>query len=77
MHNCNGRDTVWDDMVANTTVDDVGAKSIFMKTTGHEKVMVSVCVATKAELNLNRCPMIVFRGVQRETKALGEEFKNR
>ena len=29
------------------------------------------------ELNLNRCPMIVFRGVQRETKALGEEFKNR
>ena len=49
MHNCNGRDTVWDDMVSNTTVDDVGAKSIFMKTTGHEKVMVSVCVAAKAD----------------------------
>ena len=68
--------SVWDDMVSNTTVDDVGAKSISLKTTGHEKVMVSVCLAAKAD-GTKLKPMIVFRGAKRETKALAEEFKNR
>ena len=29
---------VWDNMVSNTTVDDVGAKSVSLKTTGHKKL---------------------------------------
>ena len=29
------------------------------------------------ELNFHLCPMIVFHGVKREKKGLGEEFKNR
>lgn len=33
---------VWDDMVTDTTVDKVGATSVNLKTTGHEKVMVTV-----------------------------------
>ena len=36
-------------MVSKTKVDDVGAKSISMKTADHEEVMVSVCVASKAD----------------------------
>ena len=36
-------------MVSKSTVDDVGAKSISMKITDHEEVMVSVCVASKAD----------------------------
>ena len=36
-------------MVSKTTVDDVGAKSISMKTTDHEEVMASVSVASKAD----------------------------
>ena len=35
-------------MVSKTTVDDVCAKSISMKITDHEEVMVSVSVAPKA-----------------------------
>ena len=29
------------------------------------------------ELNFHLCPMIVFHGVKREKKGLGEKFKNR
>ena len=29
---------VWADMVANTTVDDIGTRSVSLKTTGHEKL---------------------------------------
>ena len=35
---------VWDDMVSDTTVEKVGATSVNLKTTGHEKVMVTVCL---------------------------------
>ena len=29
---------VWADMVANTTVDDIGTRSVSLKATGHEKL---------------------------------------
>ena len=40
---------VWADMVANTTVDDIGTRSVSLKTTGHEKVRVSVCFSAKTD----------------------------
>ena len=35
---------VWQDMLSNTTVDSIGHNTIAMKTTGHEKTKVSVCL---------------------------------
>ena len=67
---------VWVDMVANTTVDDIGTRSVSLKTTGHEKVRVSVCLSAKAD-GTKLKPMIVFGGAKRESKALNEEFKSR
>ena len=52
---------VWADMVANTTVDDIGTRSVSLKTTGHEKVRVSVCLSAKAD-GAKLKPMIVFGG---------------
>ena len=34
---------VWNNMFSETTVDATGAKDVPMKSTGHEKVCVSVC----------------------------------
>ena len=67
---------VWDDMVSNTTVDTKGEKSVCLKTMGHEKCMVSVCLAAKAD-GTKLKPLIVFRAAKRESKALDEEFKSR
>ena len=63
-------------MVSNTTVDTVGAQSVPLKTTGHEKVMVTVCLAAKADGTKLKL-FIVFRGAKRETKALDEEFRSK
>ena len=65
---------VWCDMVAETTIDAVGKKSITLKTTGHEKPRVSVCLATKAD-GTKLKSMVVFKGAKRESAALNEEFK--
>ena len=67
---------VWCDMVAETTIDAVGKKSITLKTTGHEKPRVSVCLAAKAD-GTKLKPMVVFKGAKRESAALNEDFKPR
>ena len=41
--------SVLNGMVSNTTIHWQGAKSVCLKTTGHEKCMVSVCLAAKAD----------------------------
>ena len=41
--------SVWNDMVSNTTIDRQRAKSVCLKTTGHEICMVSVCLAAKED----------------------------
>ena len=64
---------VWDDMVSTTTVDLYGANSIRLKTTEHEKVMVTVCLMAKAD-GTKLKPFIVFRGAKRESKSLDDEF---
>ena len=38
---------VWADMTSETTVESKGARTVCLKTTGHEKITVSVCLAAK------------------------------
>ena len=47
---------------------------IAMKTTGHKKTKVSVCLTAEAD-GTKLKPFIVFHGAKRETKVLHEEFK--
>ena len=47
-----------------------------LKTTGHEKSKVSVCLTAKAD-GTKLKSFIVFPGAKRETKQLNEEFKNK
>ena len=67
---------VWQYMLSSTTVDNMGEKSIRLKTTGHERSKVSVCLTAKAD-GIKLKPFIVFLGAKRETKQLNEEYKNR
>ena len=67
---------VWCDMILETTIDKTGKKSITLKTTGHEKARVSVCLAAKAD-GTKLKPMVVFKGEKREVAALSQEFKHK
>lgn len=67
---------VWQDMVSNTTVDNIGESTIRLKTTGHEKTKVSVCLAAEGD-GTKLKPFIVFPGAKRESKALNDEFKTK
>ena len=68
--------SVWADMMSGTTVDRLGSKTVSLKTTGHEKVRVSVCLSARADGSKLK-PMIVFKGAVRETKKLNDEFKGK
>ena len=65
---------VWNDMVSETTVEATGAKDVPMKSTGHEKVRVSVCLAAKLD-GTKLKPFIVFGAAKRESKSLHDEYK--
>ena len=67
---------VWCDMISETTIDKTGKKSITLKTTGHEKARVSVCLAAKAD-GTKLKPMVFFKGAKREVAALSQEFKHK
>ena len=63
-------------MVSNITMESTGARDVPMKSTGHDKVRVSVCLTGKCDGT--KCkPFIVFAGAKRESKFLHEEFKRR
>ena len=67
---------VWNDMVSNTTVESTGARDVPMKSTGHDKAHVLLCLTGKGDGT--KCkPFIVFAGAKRESKSLHEEFKRR
>ena len=61
-------------MVSETTVEATGAKDVPMKSTGHEKVRVSVCLAAKLE-GTRLKPFIVFGAAKRESKSLHDKHK--
>ena len=67
---------VWADMVAGTTVEKTGKKEIALKSTGHEKVRASVCLAAQANGKKLK-PFIVFAGAKRETKSLDQQLKTK
>ena len=68
--------SVWNEMMSSTTIDKQGAKSVCLKTTGHEKCIVSVYLAPLAD-GTKLKPLVVFRTAKRESKSLDEEFKSR
>ena len=47
-----------------------------MKTTGHEKCIVSVCLAAKTD-GTKLKPFVVFHAAKRESKSIDEEFETR
>ena len=55
--------TVWADMVSDTTVDVGGKKTVSMKTTGHEKCLVTAGLAAKSD-GTKLKPIIVFEGAK-------------
>ena len=67
--------SVWSNMVSKTAIDKQGAKSICLKTTGHGKCMVSLCLAAKAD-GTKLKPFLISRAADRESKSLDEEFKS-
>ena len=65
---------VWNDMVSETTFEATGAKDVPMKSSGHEKVRVSVCLAAKLD-GTKLKSFTVFATVKRESKSLHDEYK--
>ena len=65
---------VWSDMVGNTTINSTGAKEVALKSTGNEKVRVSVCLIEKAD-GTKMNPFRVFKGAKRESAILNDCFK--
>ena len=66
--------TIWADMVSDTTVDVTGKKTVAVKTTGHGKSRVSVCLVAKTD-GTKLPPFIVFKSAKREVAAMDKEFK--
>ena len=62
---------VWYDMVAEATADKTGRKDTPLKSTGHEKVKVSVCLAAKTDRTRLK-PFIDFGGAVRECESLNK-----
>ena len=60
-------------MVSNISIHKQGSTSVYLKTTGHEKLMVSVCLAAKAD-GTKLKPFVVFRAAKRVSNSLDEEF---
>ena len=67
---------VWNDMISNTTLEKRGAHTVNLKSTGHEKSKITVCLTAAAD-GTKKKPFIVFKGAKREVKKLNEEFKTR
>ena len=65
---------VWNSMISETIVEATGAKNVPMKSTGHEKVRVSVSLAAKLD-GTKLKPFIVFGAAKRESKSLHDEYK--
>ena len=60
-------------MVSNTTVEKTSSKEFPMKSTGYDKVRVSVCLTGKAD-GTRLKPFIVFKGAKRESKPFATNF---
>ena len=66
------KSSIWLDMPSSTTVNEAGASSVTIRSTGHEKDRVTVCLAAKAN-GQNLKPFIVFKGGKRDVKRMNED----
>ena len=66
----------WQDMVGTTTITKQGCKDVVLKSTGHEKARVSVCLTGRADGQKMK-PFIVFKGAKRDILKLNEEFRGK
>ncbi|CAM4603591.1 unnamed protein product [Leuciscus chuanchicus] len=66
---------VWFDMVSPSSVDTRGAKSVALKTTGHEKSHLTIVLAGKADSTKLK-PYIVFKGAIREVKTMQQQISS-
>lgn len=67
---------IWCDMISTSTVDKAGSKSVNLKSTGHEKSRISVCLTAKSNGEKLK-PFIVFKGAKREVEKLNKEFSGK
>ena len=67
---------VWQDMVGTKTVSKVGSQDVVLKSTGHEKARVSVCLTARAD-GTKLKPFIVFKGAKCEVATLNQEFRGK
>ena len=67
---------VWNDMISNTTIEKRGAHTVSLKSTGHEKLKITVCLTAAADGSKKK-PFIVFKGATCEVKRLNEQFKTK
>ena len=66
---------VWLNKVGNITVNTTGAKDIPLKSTGNEKLWVSVCWT--AQVNGTQMkPFVIFQGAKQEAAALNKHFQH-
>ena len=63
-------------MLSSTTVAKVGSKSVSIKTTGHKKEKVTVCLAAKAD-GTKLKPFFVFTGGKRDCAELNDQFRDK
>ena len=69
---------VWSDIVSETAVDTtVRKKTVTLKTSGHEKSRVSVCLAAKADGPKLKPMIVLIKGAKREAAVLRQEFKSK
>ena len=63
---------IWLDMQSATTVNEAGAWSVAVRSSGHEKDRVTVCLAVKANGHKSK-PFIVFKGGKRDVKRMNKD----
>ena len=63
---------IWLDMPSATTVNEAGASSVTIRSTGHEKDRVTECLEGKANEDKLKS-FIVFKGGKRDVKRMNEE----
>ena len=61
-----GKTSVWNDMVFNTRINKEAVKSVCLRTTGHEKCIISVCLVPKAD-GTKLKTFVIFRAAKRES----------
>ena len=61
-------------MILNTTLEKREAHIVNLKSTGHEKSKITVCLTAAAD-GTRKKAFIVFKGAKREVKKQNEEFK--